>query len=198
MECPICLDIIKDSDLFTLSCNHKLHYNCFLSYIMNKDGNIFVDCPLCRQMNWSNVRPYEDDRENIKKFGIMGKCSALTKKGTRCKNKCSLMNYGMCSKHHSNILLPDKYKFMSDLIFYIIESANTIKTKIIMLDVSKKLLINHPEIDTIPKIQHFFYRYYHHNDNKKISAVDGIYKYYGLEIIPEGWIGECITNNKLF
>jgi hypothetical protein len=108
------------------------------------------------------------------------------------------MNYGFCHVHNKGILKRDNYGFMCDLIFYIIESANNLKTKIIMLDIAKKFINIDPTIDSIHKIQHYFFRYYHYNNTEKIATKDGIYLYYGLELPPENWIEECVTNKVLF
>ena len=49
MECPICLDKFKDNQSkFKLSCGHEIHYRCFLLYVMQTDGNIFIKrCIVC-------------------------------------------------------------------------------------------------------------------------------------------------------
>ena len=90
MDCSICLDEIKSSDnIFTLSCNHKLHYSCFLAYALKKQGNIFVNCPICRVMNISDTKSSTDPELNIRILCSHEKskrCCHKTKKGLRCTN----------------------------------------------------------------------------------------------------------------
>ena len=66
MECSICLNEMKeDQCIFTLSCNHKLHYSCFLKYSFQKN-HIFIDCPLCREMNINTQLPDLDTEQNLR------------------------------------------------------------------------------------------------------------------------------------
>ena len=60
MECPICLET-NTKPKIKLSCGHELHFRCFLSYIIQSDNSIFINCPLCRQMNTNNIRPYKNE-----------------------------------------------------------------------------------------------------------------------------------------
>ena len=57
--CSICLRDIEDKHLvYTLSCNHKFHFNCFKGYIFKTKHTFFVDCPNCRQMNINIEYPF--------------------------------------------------------------------------------------------------------------------------------------------
>ena len=197
MECSICLDIMDESNIFTLSCNHKIHYQCFINFFMKTKGNIFVNCPLCREMNYNNEKPSSDIKKNIEKYSIkLGRCSAKTKDGKRCKKKCLLMNNELCNIHNKDILKSENYGFISDVLYYLIESCNSVKTKIVMLDFAKKM-INIDNTITIPKLQSYLFRYYNYNNSEKISSINGLYEYYNLKAPPHIWINKCIKSNKL-
>ena len=103
-KCLVCHDKIE-SELVTLKCGHKYHYNCiFMTY---KSNNNKRECPYCRgdggylklkdgMIPFNNIhREFEDyvngnfSLENIKY--IPGKCKKILKTGknigTQCKNK---------------------------------------------------------------------------------------------------------------
>ena len=198
MDCPICLDIISENDKFTMSCGHALHYNCFIDFFMSKKCHIFIECPLCREMNYNNKRPYKTDEENIKKYSLQGRCMAKTKNGKRCKKNCALMNNGLCHIHNKEVLPKDKWAHMCDFIYYIIEAANSVKTKIVMLDIAKRFIIRENINDPFYKIQHYLFRYYHSNNAESIASIKGIYDYYDMPVPSDDWLNKCIKNNKLF
>ena len=199
MECSICLEDINNKPKIKLSCHHELHYQCFLSYLIKSNKSIFISCPLCRQMNTNNERPFLNEEDNLSFLSKKERCNHRLKNGKRCKNKCSLMNNGVCYIHNKDILPKTKYKLICDFIFYSIETSNTIKTKIYMLDIAKKLIIKFPKIKTIQDIQHYFFEYYHFNNKiKNVQSIQGIYKYYGLQPPADGWYERCITNNTIF
>ena len=51
MNCSICLEELNNKKtIFKLSCNHQLHYECFLKYSYQV-SHLFIDCPMCREMN---------------------------------------------------------------------------------------------------------------------------------------------------
>ena len=208
MECSICLERIKkDQKEFTLSCNHQFHYHCFLTYVLKNDGHIFINCPLCRTMNTNNEKPYDLPINNIKAICSRGvgkvRCHHKTKKGNCCKNPSTLLNYGFCNLHNRSLLPRDKYALMGDFMFYLLETSNLWKTKLYMIDIAKKLLIDHPEIETIPEIQYFFFRYFHHylNENTEqrgwILNPNKIYQYYNIELPPKEWIEYCTGRHKI-
>ena len=88
---------------------------------------------------------------------------------------------------------------MCDIIFYILETVNTWKTKIYMLDIAKKLIIKNPDINSVQEIQHYFFRYYHYNNKKNIVRTpEGIYNYYNLELPIKEDIDRCILTNSIF
>ena len=184
MDCSICLDIIKEKDKFTLSCNHTLHYQCFLSYVNNKEGNIFINCPLCREMNYNNQKMHESPLDNIKELSKIHRCSHYTKQGRKCKNTCHILNYGYCYTHNKNVLPKDKYSLMCDYLYWLMETSATKRTKRNMSDIGKKLLIQNPTITKIQQIQHYFFRFFYSNNKQGITDPVGFYNYYNLEL-PE-------------
>ena len=99
MECPICLEDINDKPKIKLSCHHELHYQCFLSYIILSDNSIFINCPLCRQMNTNNKRPFKDHKTNLIFLSKKERCNHYLNNGKRCKKQCTLLNNGYCSVH---------------------------------------------------------------------------------------------------
>ena len=48
-ECIICLENL-DTNIAILKCNHKFHYNCIQSWILNKQNYINF-CPICDREN---------------------------------------------------------------------------------------------------------------------------------------------------
>ena len=120
-ECCICLELISSKQEFILSCNHTIHYNCFLSCVYKTQENIFIKCPLCREMN-SNNKVNLLPAENIKhmSFYKTTRCCHKTKKGLICKNKSLLLNYGYCYQHNKNILMKEKYSLFCNYIYYLL------------------------------------------------------------------------------
>ena len=43
-ECTICLEPLRDSEVFELKCKHEFHLNCIHKYFAIK-----MECPLCRR-----------------------------------------------------------------------------------------------------------------------------------------------------
>ena len=163
MECSICLNEMKeDQCIFTLSCNHKLHYSCFLKYSFQKN-HIFIDCPLCREMNINSKKPLNDPETNLREICSHKKpkrCQAINNtNGLRCKNKACLLNYGFCSVHHPDILPKDKYELMNTYIHYMLQVKARWFTKLHFIDMIKKVLIKYPEINTFGEILTFGLRY---------------------------------------
>jgi hypothetical protein len=199
MECSICLETINKNDKFKLSCNHELHYKCFLSLILKTNGTLFINCPLCRAINTNNERPFDNTIDNLKLFTNKNKrCKCYTREGKKCKNKALFMNNGMCYTHNKEILPKIKYNLIEDFIFYLLETANSIKTKIYMIDIGKKLILKNSNINKIQDILYYFFRYYHVNDKNKIVIYSDMYEYYNLKLPPRLWIEDCINDNIIF
>ena len=103
-----------------LSCNHYFHNKCFLLYCFQTEGHIFIECPLCREINVNNKKPHDDDLLNIKELCKIGRCSHLTKKKRRCKKKSYILNDGYCTIHNKNYLPKNKYSLMSDYLYWLL------------------------------------------------------------------------------
>ena len=203
MECAICLEKISENNTIkTLSCGHTFHFNCFISFVMKTDGVIFIQCPLCRQMNTNNDKPYDDAKQNIlalcKTKNV--RCRCITKKGRRCKKKAAFLNYQYCKIHGRTFLPPEKYELMCDHMYYTLETSNKWCTKIFMINITKNLLIKNPQITKINEIHYYFLRYYHwmklnnNWDELRDIASDHLYEYYHIQKPPSGWIKNCIKN----
>ena len=67
-ECIICFEILH-KNIVTLSCNHKLHYECINEWSSKNNINLnFPLCPLCRT---------NKEIINIEKFKIKNKYKLL-------------------------------------------------------------------------------------------------------------------------
>ena len=139
--CSICLDTIEDKQLtYTLSCNHTFHFTCFKHYIFKTSHCFFIDCPLCRQLNYNIEYPFNDDYEkNVRVLcsSNVGKerCPMKTLQGHKCKKKSHLLNYGLCSFHNKDILPKDKYEPLCKYLYHMLQCTNrTWETKIYLLD----------------------------------------------------------------
>ena len=107
-DCSICLcEIEKDHVIKKLSCGHIFHHRCFIDMVF-RNKNMFIPCPLCREINTNIDKPLKTAEDNIRllcspKVGKV-RCICNLKNGNRCKNKPVLMNYGKCYSHSKNIL----------------------------------------------------------------------------------------------
>ena len=201
-NCSICLERIKKNDTIKrLSCNHYFHNKCFLLYCFQTEGHIFIECPLCREINVNNKKPHDDDLLNIKELCKIGRCSHLTKKKRRCKKKSYILNDGYCTIHNKNYLPKNKYSLMSDYLYWLLETSNARITKIYMIDIGKKLMIQYPEISTIQQIQYYFFRYYHCNryghNNISVSPLE-IYNYYKIRKPFKEWSKKCLKDYIIY
>ena len=203
MECSICLETIQEKDKFTLSCNHSFHRDCYRKCVFSNDLNIFINCPLCREFNYNNEKLSSNNLENLHFFCYKGRCCHLTKEGKRCKNKSSILNYGYCYTHNKEILPKDKYELMVDFIYWIIEGNNKRETKLSMIDVGKKILIQNPKITKIQEILFYFYKFYNYfkRENELTNSLINkkeMYRYYELELPPEDWHNKCLEKKIIF
>ena len=199
MECSICLDIIKDKDKFTLSCNHSFHKECYKKCIFSNKMNIFVNCPLCREVNFNNKRVSEDPLTNLHFLCYKGRCCHKTKDNRKCKNKSRILNYGYCYTHNKEVLPKEKYKLMTDFIYWLFE-ANAMRneTKLTMIDIGKKICIKYSEINKIQEILFYFYRFYHYNTKQVMVNKDKMYDYYGLNKPVQDWSQKCLDKKTIF
>ena len=203
MECSICLDNIKEEEKYTLSCNHFFHKDCYRQCVFSNNLNIFIDCPLCRGFNHNNEKLSDDNLENLKFYCYKGRCCHKTKEGKRCKNKSHILNYGFCYTHNKEVLPKDKYEIMVDFIHWMLEGNNKNYTKLLMIDVTKKILIQNPNVNKLNEILTYFYRFY--NYYTKISGINSplinrkeMYKHYDLELPPEDWHSKCLNKKIIF
>jgi hypothetical protein len=198
MECSICLDDIKDNHTCKiLSCGHQFHFKCYMNCVFNH-GTIFIKCPLCREINTCNKKPHNDPFLNLKELCVSGRCTHKTKAGKRCKKNSFVLNYGCCKIHQRDYLVKDKYKLMSDYIYSILMTGNKKKTKIIMIDIAKKLVMKYSDIKDVSDIHYYFHKYYNLNMKASVIQWEDFYDYYELESIDEGWLNKCITKNILY
>ena len=203
MECSICLSDIKESHrCMTLTCDHRLHYRCFLSYAFYSCGSIFVSCPLCRQMNTKHG-DFGSDKDNLLSLiKVPGKrCCHKTKAkgGLVCKNKSVPFNYGYCKTHHKDTLSEDRYPLYHDYMKYLLESTNNWKTKIFMMDLAKQLLIKNTHIEKITDIHHAFLEFFHLSmrEDCEYTAHNprDMYLYHGLIFPPDEWYERSVRKD---
>ena len=208
--CSICLEDLKEPNvIYTLSCNHSFHYNCFKKMMFKTTQCFLVDCPNCRQLNYRVEYPFKDNFEkNLRAIcsGAVGKqrCPITCKTGNKCKKKSHLLNYGLCTFHNKRILPKEKYEVMTRYIYHLLMcSTKTWETKVYLIDVIKKLIITYPqEITTIDDV--FKYLFVFIGDAKKHGVSNCfndkliIYDYYSLELPDPLWVDFCIERKCLF
>ena len=66
MDCSICLENLESNPTYTLSCGHKFHLKCYLKCVYANNCNIFIKCPLCRELNINIEKSYDNSYDNIK------------------------------------------------------------------------------------------------------------------------------------
>ena len=192
-ECSICLSTINDNDIYKLSCNHIFHKSCFYKCMYSNNMNIFIRCPLCREMNINNIKS-DNSYNNIKNIVKTERCKCKTKNGTRCKNKSYILNYGMCHIHNKNILPKNRYNIMSKFIYWLIETPSNFKTKISIIDIIKQLCIKYNEIENLEDLLHYVYRFHAYSNNMRIVNKQLMYEYYDLIRPDELWVEKCIKD----
>ena len=201
MECSICLTSM-DSQKHTikeLSCGHKIHHSCYLKMVLSY-GNVFVKCPLCREINVSNDYCIDDPFSDLKELCKIERCNHKTKDGLRCKKKSFILNEGCCKIHNKNYLEENNYSIMREYIHWLLMTGNNKKTKLIMIDIGKKLLNKYPKISSIYDIQYYFHRFYHIKEIKNGCMIQwkDFYDYYNLEYLNEEIIERSMNKNYIF
>jgi len=200
MECSICLTQIKTKQCIkTLSCGHKIHNSCYLNLVLSY-GNVFVKCPLCREINVSNDSRNNDPFLDLKELCKIERCNHITKKGLRCKKKSFILNEGCCKIHNKNYLQKEKYEIMREYIHWLLMTSNNKKTKLIMIDIGKKLLNKYSKISSIYDIQYYFHIFYHMKKIKKGSMIQWseFYDYYHLDYLNKELIDRSINKNCIY
>jgi len=195
-QCSICLeDIEEDHVLKILSCGHKLHFRCYKK-IVYRHNNFFINCPLCRKVNTDVSKPYDDVEKNIKILCSqrIGKerCICTTKKGTICKNKGRLLNYGMCHQHNKDILKKEYYPLMLRYMYLILSQRSKWESKLYYFDIGKKLIMERFKPDSnIDELMGCFYEYFATSENGKNNHIIGMYDYFNIEKPSKEWIDFC-------
>lgn len=179
MECSICLDSLNNHKTYKLSCGHEFHLKCYINCVYANNCNIFIKCPLCRELNINIEKPYDNSYDNLKIWTHLERCKCATKSGKRCKKRAVLLNNGKCAIHQKP-MPKDKYDLICDLVYYLIQSNNITSTKISMIDIGSKLCIKYPHLNNIQDILHFFFRFYYYNNQENIVNKVKIYDYYEL------------------
>lgn len=200
MECSICLTQINTKQCIkTLSCGHKMHHSCYLKLVLSY-GNIFIKCPLCREINVSNETGFDDPFLELKELCQTERCNHKTKNGLRCKKNGFILNEGCCKIHNKNYLQKENYEIMKDYINWLLMTGNKKRTKLIMIDIGKKLLINYPDIKNIYDIQYYFHKYHHMKKITKGSMIQwrDFYDYYHLEYLNEELIDRSMNKNCIY
>ena len=201
-DCPLCLEPIEtDHVKKTLSCGHRLHFRCFIQ-IVYRQVNMFISCPICRMVNEDTSKPYTDPEKNLRilcsrKVGKV-RCICKTKKGTVCKRKGVLFNYGMCTQHHPNVLKKEYYPLMEKYIYFILCQRYNFLSRLYSIDIGKKLIIKYANKDTsIEDILVYWLKYITMQDEKYIKDYSKVYEYYDLEKPDKSWINYCSKNYNL-
>lgn len=203
--CSICLDNINN-DTFnkTLSCGHMFHYKCIIKCVFNSNS-LFIKCPLCRKVNLNIERPFKDEKENILSICSSNlktnKCISCNKNGKPCMNNAFLFNYGYCHVHNKNILRKKHYKIFYTYFEYLFTSPGLKKkgwkTKLYMLDIAKKLIIQR-DINKLELILNIFNKHFEKYNYKKENTPDLFYKLHNIELPPKEWINFCNKKKILF
>ena len=201
-KCSICLEDLcysnnnKENIIYTLSCGHKLHFKCYRE-IFYRELNIFIKCPMCREINYNINKPFNDNLSNLQIFTshkfLNQRCKCKTKNGLRCKNKSTLFNYGMCYQHNKEILPKDKYDLMLKYIYLILSQRNNWFSKIHLFDIGKKLIIKN-NLDEIEEIMFYFYKFINLNGIKSIQDYYSMYDFYELKRPQLPWVNHCYKN----
>jgi len=194
--CSICLESLNSQKTYKLSCGHEFHLTCYQKCVYSNNCNIFIKCPLCRELNINIEKPYDNTYDNLKIWTRLERCKCKTKKGTRCKKRSVLFNNGKCAVHQKP-LAKDKYDLMCDYIYYLIQSNNNTSTKIGMIDIGSKLCIKFSHLNNIQDILYYFFRFYYYNDQESIVNKLKIYDYYELNK-DEEHSDKCMKNKILF
>jgi hypothetical protein len=204
--CSICLEEIKKGHIVKkLSCGHNYHFCCYKNLVY-KHGNLYVNCPLCREMNINIDKPFDNDhKRNILMMchGGVGKlrCLCNTKNGRRCKNKSYLMNYGKCYSHNKDIIKEEYFELYSNYMYHVLCSNYDWQTIIYLIDVGKKVMLKYLNKDSsVTDILQYFYRYLNDKEyrkNNKTHYMNGIYAYYDLKKVPRTWLDYCVNKNVI-
>lgn len=193
--CCVCLDEMDENQYHKeLSCGHKIHFQCFKKLVFRK--NMYIKCPICREDNKNKEKPSQDPFTNIRllcspKVGNV-RCLCKTKKGTVCKRKSKLLNYGYCYQHHNEVLKEEMFPLMEKYMYLILLQRNSWKTKINLFDLGKQLIIKYCNKQSqIHDLLSYFYEFMSIKNVLHINDYKEMYKYYGLKEPPASWKQYC-------
>ena len=196
MDCSICLSSLENTKTYKLSCGHEFHTVCYQKCVYNNNFNLFIKCPLCRELNINTLKPYDNTLDNLKCWTQLERCKCKTISGKRCKKRSVLFNNGKCAVHQKP-LPKDKYNIMCDLIYYLMQSNNNLSTKMGMINIGSKLCNKYPHLDKIQDILHYFFRFYYYNNQESVVNKLKIYDYYEL-YKDEEYNDKCMKLQILF
>jgi len=194
-DCSVCLQTIEEDHVKkVLSCGHEFHYRCYIDIVYH-GKSYFITCPLCRRVNEDITKPFKVPEKNLKllcarKVGKV-RCICKTKKGSVCKRKANLFNYGMCYQHN-DCLKPEYYALMDKFSDFILCQRYNFKSRLYSLDIGKKIIIQYADKDT--EVQDILFYWLKYLSVKGISFINNyheMYEYYGLEKPPSWWIDYC-------
>jgi len=198
--CPICLDSIEENHVQKiLTCGHRFHYRCFIKMVY-QNINVFIPCPICREINTDTTKPYSDPEKNIRilcssKIGKV-RCLCRTKRGTICKRKGQLLNYGMCYQHNPKILKKEFYPLMEKYMYFILCQRYNFNSRLYSIDIGKQLIIKFANKDTsIEDILVYWLKYVSIKNSRSVKDYNEVYEFYGLEKPDINWINYCSKNN---
>ena len=197
--CSVCLNKMEEDHIIKyLSCNHKLHYKCYMDIVFR--DNLFIQCPICRVRNTNIDKPNVSSMRNIELICSRGvgkvNCNCKTKKGDDCKNKSRLLNYGMCYHHNNAILKEELYPLMVRFMYMILSQRNNWRAKIHLFDIGKKLIIKYTDKDScLDDILFKFYEYFTISEEKSIKDYGKLYDYFIIEKPPDDWLNHCIEKH---
>jgi hypothetical protein len=193
MVCSICLENIENDHIKKkLSCNHVIHFKCYLELVY-RDKNLYITCPLCREVNTDISRQFDGPEENIMILcKDLKRCRCTTASGRVCKRKPSLLNYGYCYQHNPTILKKHHYPLMEKYIYLILCQRGSFYTKLKLIDLGKKIICKYCTKDSsIDEILEKYYRFFSVHDVYKLENYDEVYSFYELDIPDERWIDDC-------
>jgi hypothetical protein len=201
-NCSICLSPLK-TDIFELSCKHRIHTKCYKMLINNNDC-FFISCPLCRDMNINKPDlSLLSDKDKLWFFCKKQRCKAKNSKGLRCKNNCHPLNYGYCQHHHREIIPKSYYNLMAEYLQYLYTLDINHYSKLVLTDWSKKMMISNQfkenNIIEIMEKYNMFISYFKKKEyfESNVIPFNYIYTFYGIKRPPKKWHELCYSEKTI-
>lgn len=152
MECLICLDDIKENELYKSECGHHFHHKCITFEFAEQCNTFFIknlSCPYCRNIlkdseatrkkdMITNIHGVPENIKIVKGWGFLNvpynnqNCCVLTTSGNQCKKKI-LNNENNTSEITKNmdeqsLMYLNSFKFIThNLCSYHSKNFNKIK-----------------------------------------------------------------------